>query len=87
MMMSLNYLSDVSFEPGPRDANVAAFTEAVITIKGRDAVVEFLACYIWPLSKKCDFEVETKEAPLSKAIVSMLKVTPVIGTKESGGSL
>jgi hypothetical protein len=35
------------------------------------------------LREKCDFEVERKEMPLSKVVVPMLKVTPVIGTKES----
>jgi hypothetical protein len=86
MMTLLNYLSDVSFEGGPGDVNVAAFTEVASIIRGRDAVEEFLACSIWPLSEKCDFEVEMKEAPLSKVIVPMLKVTAVIGMKESGAT-
>jgi hypothetical protein len=82
MMTPLDYLSDVPFECGPRDANVAAFIEATSIIRGCDAVEEFLACGIWSLSEKCDFEVETKETPLSKVVVLMPKVTPVIGMKQ-----
>jgi hypothetical protein len=82
-MTPLDYLSDVPFECSPGDANVAAFTEAASLIGGRDAVEEFLACGIWPLNEKCDFDVERKETPLSKVVVPMSKITPVIGTKES----
>jgi hypothetical protein len=87
MMTPLNYLSDVSFECGPRDVNLAAFTEVASIIGGHDTVNEFLAYGMWPLSKKCDFEVETKETPLSKVIVLIPKVTPVIGAKESGAAI
>jgi hypothetical protein len=87
MMMSLNYLSDVSFECGPGDVNVAAFIKAMSIIGGCDAMEEFLACAIWPLSEKCDFEVGTKETPFSKVVVPMPKVTHVIGANVSGGSL
>jgi hypothetical protein len=86
MMTSLNYLSDVSFACGLGDVNVVAFTEAASIIRGRDVVVEFLAGGIWPLNEKCDFEVEIKETPLSKVIVSMPRVNPIIGTKESGAA-
>jgi hypothetical protein len=82
IMALLNYLSDVSFECGPGDANVAAFTEAVSIIGGHDVVDKFLACGIWLLIEKCDYEVETKETPLSKVVVPMLKVIPVIGAQE-----
>jgi hypothetical protein len=85
-MMPLNYLLDVSFECGLGDVNVAAFTEAVSIIGECDTVVEFLACGIWPLSEKCDFEVETKEMPLSKVVVTIPKVTPVIEANESGAA-
>jgi hypothetical protein len=87
-MMLLNYLSDVSYECSPGDANVAAFTEAVSIIGDRNATEEFLACGMWPLqSCLCDFEVETKEAPLSKVIVPMPKGTPVIGQRNQGQPL
>jgi hypothetical protein len=82
-MTPLNFLLDVSFECGPRDVNVAAFTEAASIIGGRNVVEEFLACGIWLLIKKCDFEVEMKETPLSKVIVPMPRVTPIFGMKES----
>jgi hypothetical protein len=82
-MTPLNYLSDVSFEWGPGDVNVGAFTVVASIIGGCDTVEEFLACGIWLLSEKCDFEVETKETPLLKVVVPMPRVTPVIGIKES----
>jgi hypothetical protein len=86
MMTPLNYLSDVSFECGPRDVSVAAFTEVVSIIRGHDAMDEFLAFGRWPLCEKCNFEVEMKETPLSKVVVPMPKVTPVIGAQESGAA-
>jgi hypothetical protein len=81
-MTPLDYLSDVPFECGPGDANVVAFTKAVSIIEGRDIVEEFLACGIWLLSEKCDFEVEMKETPILKVVVPMPKVTPAIRVKE-----
>jgi hypothetical protein len=85
-MTPLDYLNDAPFECCPENANVAAFVEATSIIGGRDAVKEFLACGIGPLSNSCSFEVETKETPLSKVIVPMPKVTPAIGAKENGST-
>jgi hypothetical protein len=81
-MTPLDYLADAPIECGPGDANVAAFIEASI-IGGHGVMEDFLACGIWPLSKSCEFEVETKEMPLSKVMVPMSKVTPTIGRQES----
>jgi hypothetical protein len=83
MMNPLDYLLAVPFECGPGDANVATFTKATSIIGGRNTMEEFLDCGIWPLSEKSYFEVEMKETPLSKVVVLMPKVTPIIGTKES----
>jgi hypothetical protein len=63
-MTPLNYAMEVTFECGPTDANVAAFTEAALIIGGHDAVEEFLACGLWPLSEKFGFKVEMKETLL-----------------------
>jgi hypothetical protein len=63
-MTPLNYAMEVTFECGPTDANVAAFTEAALIIGGNDAVEEFLACGLWPLSEKFGFKVEMKETLL-----------------------
>jgi hypothetical protein len=68
------------------DMNVVAFTEAASISGCRETVEEFLACGIWPLCEKCDFEVETKETPLSKVVVSLPTITPVVGMKESGAA-
>jgi hypothetical protein len=38
-------------------------------------VEEFVACALWPLGKQFDFEVDTKESPLSMVIVSMPRNT------------
>jgi hypothetical protein len=46
-MTPLNYASEVTFECGPIDANVVAFTEAALTIGGHNAIEEFLACGLW----------------------------------------
>jgi hypothetical protein len=82
-MTLLDYLVDTPFECSPEVVDVAAFIEATSIIGGRDAVEEILACGIWSLNDSCDFEVETKETPLSKVTMPMLKVTPIIGMKES----
>jgi hypothetical protein len=73
---------DAPFECSSEDANVVAFAEAASIIGRRNAVEEFLACDIWPLSENCKFEVERKETPLSKVMVPMLKVTPTIGKQK-----
>jgi hypothetical protein len=41
-----------------------AFIEVTSIIGGCNVVEEFLACDIWPLSEKCEFEVEMKDTPL-----------------------
>jgi hypothetical protein len=82
-MTQLNYLLDAPFECDLEDRSVVAFIEAASIIGGRDAVEEFLACGMWPLSEKFGFRVEMKEAPMSKVVVPMPKVTPIIGVQES----
>jgi hypothetical protein len=83
MMTQLNHLIGTLFECGPGDTNVTSFIEAASIIRGRNAVDGFLSYGIWPLSEKCDFEVEIKETPLLKVVVLMWKVPPFIGTQES----
>jgi hypothetical protein len=51
--------------------------------QGRAAVEEFLACGIWPLNEGWEFEVETRESPLSMVVVPMPKVTSTIKKQES----
>jgi hypothetical protein len=51
--------------------------KAATIIVSRDAVEEFLACGLWPLSEKFGFSVETKETPLTKVVVLMPQVTSV----------
>jgi hypothetical protein len=51
-MTLLNYVMEVTFECGPADADVGAFTEAASIIGGYDTIEEFLACGLWPLSEK-----------------------------------
>jgi hypothetical protein len=54
-MTELDYLTEAPSSCGLEDANVAAFTEATSIIRGRDAVEDFLACGLWPLSEKFSF--------------------------------
>jgi hypothetical protein len=61
-----------------------AFVEATSIIGGHNAVEEFLAYDLWPLSEKFSFGVETKESPLSKVMVLMPQVTTVIRAQEPG---
>jgi hypothetical protein len=82
-MALLDYLTDPPLECDPGDVNMEAFADLASVIRGRDAVEEFLACGIWPLSESCEFEVERKETPFSKVIVPMSKVTPIIWKQES----
>jgi hypothetical protein len=87
MMTPLDYLTDALFECSPGDVNVGAYTETTSIIGGCDIVEEFLACGIWPLREKFEFEVEMEETPLSKVMVPMLKVTPTIGNQELEAAL
>jgi hypothetical protein len=48
-----------------------------------DVQGKFLACSIWPLSKTFEFGVDRKETPLSKVMVPMPNVAPIIGRQES----
>jgi hypothetical protein len=85
-MIPLNYLMEVTFECGPKDIYVVSFTEVASIIGGHDAVEEFLACGLWPLSEKFGFTAETKETPLSKVVVLMPQVAPIIGAQELGAA-
>jgi hypothetical protein len=70
-MTPLNHLPDALPVCGPDNANVTSFIEATSIIGSHDAVEEFLACGLWPLSEKFGFEVEMKDTPLSKVVVPM----------------
>jgi hypothetical protein len=73
-MTQLDYLTDAPYRCGADDINVMAFTEVAVITGGRETVEEFLACDIWLLSEGWEFEVETKESPLSRVRVPMPKV-------------
>jgi hypothetical protein len=79
MMTLLNYLTEAPSDCRLEDANVVAFAEATSIIGGHDAMEEFLACGLWPLSEEFGFKVETNESPLSKVVVLMLHVSAIIG--------
>jgi hypothetical protein len=87
VLNQLEYLTDAPFECGPNDANVVAFGEAAVIIGGHDAVEEFLMCDIWPLCENYEFEVEGLELPISKVVMPMPKVTPIIVKHESEAAL
>jgi hypothetical protein len=55
-------------------------------VEAKDIVEEFLACGLWPLSEKVGFEVEAKEPPMSRVVVPMPQLTPVIGAQEPGAA-
>jgi hypothetical protein len=59
-MNPLEYLTEAPFECGPSDVNMVTFVEVALIISGHDAVEEFLACDIWPLSEKHEFGMERK---------------------------
>jgi hypothetical protein len=67
-MSSLDYLTEPVHNCPEDDVNDKAFVHATTTIGGRDAVEEFLAYKMWPLSSAVDLsEVEEAESPLLKA--------------------
>jgi hypothetical protein len=82
-MTCLNYLMEAPSSGGSKDANFVAFVETTSSVGGRDAVEEFLASGLWPLSEKFGFKVETKESPLSKVVVLMPQIDAAIRTEES----
>jgi hypothetical protein len=55
------------------------FVQATSLIGGRDVVVEFLACSLWPLGQQFSFQVGMKESPLSKVLVLMPQIAAAIG--------
>jgi hypothetical protein len=65
-MTPLNYATEVTFECGPADANVVAFTEAALIIGCHDAIEDFLAYVLWPHNEKFGLTVEMKETPYRK---------------------
>jgi hypothetical protein len=81
-MTPLTHLADALSAYGPDDTNIAAFVEVTYIIRSHDAVEEFLACGLWPLSEKFGFKVEKKGAPLSKVFVPMPRVTTIIKAQE-----
>jgi hypothetical protein len=82
-MTMLGYPMEVPFFCGPKDANFTTFIEATSFIGGRDVVEEFLAYSLRPLGQQFGFQVEMKESPLSKVLVSMPQVTAAIWERES----
>jgi hypothetical protein len=78
-MTKLNYLMEVPSSCGPEDANIMTFIEVTSLIGGHDVVEEFLASSLWPLGQQFAFQVERKESPLSKVLVSMPQITAAIG--------
>jgi hypothetical protein len=82
MMTRLTHLMKAPSECGPEDANFTAFVEATSIIGGHNVVEEFLACGLWPLSENFGFQVEMKESLLSKVMVLMPQVNPIIGAQK-----
>jgi hypothetical protein len=80
----LDHMVEAPSECGPEDTNFAAFVEVTSIIRGRDAMEEFLACGLWPLSEKFGFPVERRESPLSKVMAPVLQGNPIIGEQEPG---
>jgi hypothetical protein len=78
-MSALDYLMKVPHSYIMDDVNVLAFEESTKIIGGCNAVKDFLAYDIWPLSDVWDFKVEKMESLLSKVTMPMLKVTAIIG--------
>jgi hypothetical protein len=85
-MSALDNLTEAPRGCAREDANAMAFEEATKIIGGRNAVEEFLAYDIWPLSDNWDFEVKRMESPLSKVTMPMPKVTAIIAEQETVAS-
>jgi hypothetical protein len=86
MMTPWDHLVEAPSSCGPEDVNFAAFIVASSIISGCDAVEEFLACGLWPLSEKFGFRVETMECPMFRVMVLMPPVTTIIEAKEFGAA-
>jgi hypothetical protein len=71
-MSALDYLVEAPNSCATNDVDTMAFEEATKIIRGRDAVEEFLAYGIWPLSDGWALEVEKMESLLLKVTVCML---------------
>jgi hypothetical protein len=74
---ALNYTVEPEVECSDDDPNDAAFIRATNTIRGRDAIEEFVACKMFPLSSGFGFkDVTIGTTPVSK-IQTLLLLFPV----------
>jgi hypothetical protein len=63
--------------------NAKTFELATRTIRGHDAIEEYLTCSLWPLRATWDLgEVEKEEAPLSKVTIPLPRVLAMKGSQE-----
>jgi hypothetical protein len=71
-MSPLDYVTEPSFNCPDDDAGDIAFVRATSSIGGRDAIEEYLACGMLPLSVNFGFgEIADGETPISKVVVPL----------------
>jgi hypothetical protein len=76
-MSALDFAMEPSFECANDNAGDVAFVNTTCSIGSRDAVEEYLACRLFPLSAGFGFrEMEDEETPVSKITLPLL----VVGT-------
>jgi hypothetical protein len=71
-MSALDYIMEPEVECTDNNVNIIAFVQATSTIRGHDAVVEFLACGMYPLASSFGF----RDVALGTTVVSKVK-TPL----------
>jgi hypothetical protein len=81
-MNDLDYLTEAPHSCASDDVNAMAFEETTKIIGGHDAVEEYLACGIVPLSNNWSLKIERAEALLLKVIFPLSKVAVTIGEQE-----
>jgi hypothetical protein len=81
-MNALDYQTEAPHSCVADDVNAMAFEEATKIIGARDAVEEYLAYGILPLSDNWSLVIERVHVPLLKVIVPLLKVAAMIVEQE-----
>jgi hypothetical protein len=85
-MNDLDYLTEAPHSCASDDVNAMAFEETTKIIGGHDAVEEYLACGIVPLSNNWILKIERAEVLLWKVIFPLSKVAAMIGEQETNAT-
>jgi hypothetical protein len=84
-MTALDFATEQAFECPDGDASDVTFVKATRSIGGRDAIEEYMACGLFPLSVNFDLgEIADGETPISKLTLPLPDIPVAKFLKEMG---